>query len=70
MTTSFLKINVIKLCFAVCHLFLIGSVLAQTPGYQKITWDDLLNEEWYQQMKKEMASYGRMAFLKDCSEEA
>ncbi len=62
MTTSILKINMIKLCFAVCHLFLIGSVLAQTPGYQKITWDDLLNEEWYQQMKKEMASYGRMAF--------
>ena len=60
----------IKLCFAVCHLFLIGSVLAQTPGYQKITWDDLLNEEWYQQMKKEMVSYGRMAFLKDGSEEA
>ena len=70
MITSFLKINVIKLCFAVCHLFLMGSVLAQTPGYQKITWDDLLNEEWYQQMKKEMASYGRMAFLKDGSEEA
>jgi hypothetical protein len=47
-----------------------ASVFAQTPGYQKITWDDLLNEEWYQQMKKDMASYGRMAFLKDGSEEA
>jgi hypothetical protein len=31
---------------------------------------DLLNVEWYQQMKKDMASYGRMAFLKDGSEEA
>jgi hypothetical protein len=44
--------------------------LAQTPGYQKITWDDLLNEEWYQQMKKDMSTYGRLAFLKDGSEEA
>ncbi|MFM7003953.1 MAG: DUF3299 domain-containing protein [Limnohabitans sp.] len=58
-----------KLCLALCHL-LFAAVFAQTPGYQKITWDDLLNEEWYQQMKKEMASYGRMAFLKDGSEEA
>ena len=46
------------------------SAFAQTPGYQKITWDDLLNVEWYQQMKKDMASYGRMAFLQDGSEEA
>jgi hypothetical protein len=70
MTSNFLRINLIKLSFAVCHLLLMGSVLAQTPGYQKITWDDLLNLEWYQQMKKDMASYGRMAFLKDGSEEA
>ena len=48
-----------------------GSVaFAQTPGYEKITWDDLLNEEWYAQMRKDMATYGRMAFLKDGSEEA
>jgi hypothetical protein len=50
---------------------LFGSAaLAQTPGYEKITWDDLLNEEWYAQMRKDVASYGRMALLKDGSEEA
>ena len=48
-----------------------GSVaFAQTPGYEKITWDDLLNEEWYAQMRKDVAAYDRMAFLKDGSEEA
>ena len=67
MTSNFLRNNLIKLCFAVCHLLLMGSVLAQTPGYQKITWDDLLNLEWYQQMKKDKASNGRMAFFKDGS---
>ncbi len=60
----------IKLFIGLFSLFFSASVFAQTPGYQKITWDDLLNEEWYQQMKKDMASYGRMAFLKDGSEEA
>ena len=59
-----------KLCVTVFQLLFAASVFAQTPGYQKITWDDLLNEEWYQQMKKDMASYGRMSFLKDGSEEA
>ena len=47
-----------------------SAAFAQTPGYEKITWDDLLNEEWYAQMRKDMATYGRMAFLKDGSEEA
>ena len=70
MLSNFLKFNVIKLCVAVCYFLLFASAFAQTPGYQKITWDDLLNEEWYQQMKKEMGTYGRMAFLKDGSEEA
>ena len=64
----FLNLN--KLFLAVCFLLFAVSTQAQTPGYQKITWDDLLNEEWYQQMKKDMASYGRMSFLKDGSEEA
>ena len=64
----FLNLN--KLFLAVCFLLFSVSIHAQTPGYQKITWDDLLNEEWYQQMKKDMASYGRMSFLKDGSEEA
>ena len=70
MQVQFFKIHLIKLCVALFHLLFAAAVFAQTPGYQKITWDDLLNEEWYQQMKKEMASYGRMAFLKDGSEEA
>lgn len=70
MQVQFFKIHLIKLCVALCYLLFAAAVFAQTPGYQKITWDDLLNEEWYQQMKKEMASYGRMAFLKDGSEEA
>lgn len=59
-----------KLFLGLFSLLFSASVIAQTPGYQKITWDDLLNEEWYQQMKKDMAIYGRMAFLKDGSEEA
>lgn len=67
---NMLRLNFIKLGIAACHFLFLASVFAQTPGYQKITWDDLLNLEWYQQMKKDMASYGRMAFLKDGSEEA
>ena len=70
MQVQFFKIHLIKLCVTLFHLLFAAAVFAQTPGYQKITWDDLLNEEWYQQMKKDMASYGRMAFLKDGSEEA
>jgi hypothetical protein len=70
MQTNFLSFNLIKLCIAICQFLFVASCFAQTPGYQKITWDDLLNEEWYQQMKKDMGSYGRMAFLKDGSEEA
>lgn len=70
MRINFLRFNGFKLCIAICHLLFVVSAFAQTPGYQKITWDDLLNEDWYQQMQKDMASYGRMAFLKDGSEEA
>jgi hypothetical protein len=70
MLSNFLRFNLNKLCLVACHFLFVVSAFAQTPGYQKITWDDLLNVEWYQQMKKDMASYGRMAFLKDGSEEA
>jgi len=65
-----IRYTLIKVLLGLFSLSFSASVFAQTPGYQKITWDDLLNEEWYQQMKKDMASYGRMAFLKDGSEEA
>ena len=70
MQIKLFRFSLLKLCVTVFQLLLAASVFAQTPGYQKITWDDLLNEEWYQQMKKDMASYGRMSFLKDGSEEA
>jgi hypothetical protein len=70
MQINFFRFSLFKLSVTVFQLLLAASVFAQTPGYQKITWDDLLNEEWYQQMKKDMASYGRMSFLKDGSEEA
>ena len=70
MQFNLFRLSFSKLCVTVFQLLLSVSVFAQTPGYQKITWDDLLNEEWYQQMKKDMASYGRMSFLKDGSEEA
>ena len=70
MQIKLFRLSLLKLCVTVFQLLLAASVFAQTPGYQKITWDDLLNEEWYQQMKKDMASYGRMSFLKDGSEEA
>lgn len=70
MKFNLIKFTLFKLFLGLFSLLISASVFAQTPGYQKITWDDLLNEEWYQQMKKDMASYGRMAFLKDGSEEA
>lgn len=70
MQIKFFRLSLFKLSVTVFQLLLAASVFAQTPGYQKITWDDLLNEEWYQQMKKDMATYGRMSFLKDGSEEA
>ena len=70
MQINFFRFSLFKLSVTVFQLLLAASVFAQTPGYQKITWDDLLNEEWYQQMKKDMVTYGRMSFLKDGSEEA
>jgi hypothetical protein len=70
MQINFFRLSLFKLSVTVFQLLLAASVFAQTPGYQKITWDDLLNEEWYQQRKKDMATYGRMSFLKDGSEEA
>jgi hypothetical protein len=70
MSTKLTASTFLKLCLSFCHALFFCSALAQTPGYQKITWDDLLNEEWYQQMKKDMSTYGRLAFLKDGSEEA
>jgi hypothetical protein len=70
MKFNLIRYTLIKVLLGLFSLSFSVSVFSQTPGYQKITWDDLLNEEWYQQMKKDMASYGRMAFLKDGSEEA
>ena len=70
MKFNLIRYTLIKVLLVLFSLSFSVSVFSQTPGYQKITWDDLLNEEWYQQMKKDMASYGRMAFLKDGSEEA
>lgn len=70
MKFNLIRYTLIKVLLGLFSLLFSVSVFSQTPGYQKITWDDLLNEEWYQQMKKDMASYGRMAFLKDGSEEA
>ncbi|MEY3409945.1 MAG: hypothetical protein RIS02_1672 [Pseudomonadota bacterium] len=70
MKFNLIRYTLIKVLLGLFSLLFSASVFSQTPGYQKITWDDLLNEEWYQQMKKDMASYGRMAFLKDGSEEA
>lgn len=70
MKFNLIRYTLIKVLLGLFSLLFSASVIAQTPGYQKITWDDLLNEEWYQQMKKDMAIYGRMAFLKDGSEEA
>ena len=70
MKFNLIRYTFIKVLLGLFSLSFSVSVFSQTPGYQKITWDDLLNEEWYQQMKKDMASYGRMAFLKDGSEEA
>lgn len=70
MKFNFIRYTLSKVLLGLFSLMFSALVFSQTPGYQKITWDDLLNEEWYQQMKKDMASYGRMAFLKDGSEEA
>ena len=70
MKFNLIRYTLTKVLLGLFSLLFSVSVFSQTPGYQKITWDDLLNEEWYQQMKKDMASYGRMAFLKDGSEEA
>lgn len=70
MKFNLIRYTLTKVLLGLFSLLFSASVFAQTPGYQKITWDDLLNEEWYQQMKKDMAIYGRMAFLKDGSEEA
>ncbi len=70
MKFNLIRYTLMNVLLGLFSLLFSASVFAQTPGYQKITWDDLLNEEWYQQMKKDMASYGRMAFLKDGSEEA
>lgn len=70
MKFNLIRYTLMNVLLGLFSLLFSVSVFSQTPGYQKITWDDLLNEEWYQQMKKDMASYGRMAFLKDGSEEA
>jgi hypothetical protein len=43
---------------------------AQTPGYKTIEWNDLMPDDWVQEMTKEMAKMNRLASLQDNSQEA
>ena len=45
-------------------------VQAQTPGYKTIEWNDLMPDDWVQDMTKEMAKMNKMASLQDNSQEA
>ena len=43
---------------------------AQTAGYKTIEWNDLMPDDWVQDMTKEMAKMNKMATLQDNSQEA
>ncbi|MEN9688345.1 MAG: hypothetical protein RI998_342 [Pseudomonadota bacterium] len=43
---------------------------AQTPGYKTIEWNDLMPDDWVQEMTKEMAKMNKLASLQDNSQEA
>lgn len=49
---------------------LLPQVQAQTPGYKTIEWNDLMPDDWVQDMTKEMAKMNKMASLQDNSQEA
>lgn len=49
---------------------LLMQVQAQTPGYKTIEWNDLMPDDWVQEMTKEMAKMNKMAALQDNSQEA
>lgn len=42
----------------------------QTPGYKTIEWNDLMPDDWVQEMTKEMAKMNKLASLQDNSQEA
>ena len=49
---------------------LLGPLYAQTPGYKTIEWNDLMPDDWVQEMTKEMAKMNKLASLQDNSAEA
>ncbi len=42
----------------------------QTPGYKTIEWNDLMPDDWVQEMTKEMAKMNKLASLQDNTQEA
>ena len=48
----------------------LAQVPAQTPGYKTIEWNDLMPDDWVQDMTKEMAKMNKLASLQDNSQEA
>jgi hypothetical protein len=49
---------------------LLTQLGAQTPGYKTIDWNDLMPDDWVQEMTKEMAKMNKMASLQDNTQEA
>lgn len=70
MSSTFSNINRRHILLAASAWVLASQAQAQTPGYKTIEWNDLMPDDWVQEMTKEMAKMNKMASLQDNSQEA
>ena len=59
-----------RACGALMGLALSASAWAQTPGYAELDWNELMPQKWLKDIRTDMASMNKLAYLQDTSEEA
>ena len=67
---KFSKIGFWRACVAGLLGILAVGAAAQTPGYSLLDWNDLMPEKWVKDIRADMASMNKLAYLQDTSEEA
>jgi hypothetical protein len=59
-----------RACGALMGMALTAGTWAQTPGYAVLDWNELMPEKWLKDVRTDMASMNKLAYLQDTSEEA
>ena len=59
-----------RACGALLGWALAPASWAQTPGYAELDWNELMPPKWLKDIRTDMASMNKLAYLQDTSEEA